>query len=133
MSSWKYSIKTIVRYAILQVPGVVILGILLWWFIELEFIQRGTAVLLILIWIVKEIILYHFLWEAYIPNSAITQDSLLNTPGKTLERLDPLGYVKIRGERWRGKALQENQIIPAGTKIVVVATDGLTVTVKPIE
>ena len=46
---------------------------------------------------------------------------------------DRQGLIKISGEVWSARALDENQVIPAGTAVDVMEIDGATAIVYPRE
>jgi membrane-bound ClpP family serine protease len=45
--------------------------------------------------------------------------------------MQPDGMVKIRGELWSARSISGN--IAGGTKIVVIARNGLKLSVRPVE
>jgi membrane-bound ClpP family serine protease len=49
--------------------------------------------------------------------------------GEALEDMQPDGMVKIRGELWSARSVSGN--IAGGTKVVVVARNGLKLSVRP--
>jgi membrane-bound serine protease (ClpP class) len=51
--------------------------------------------------------------------------------GEAIEDMQPDGLVKIRGELWSARSISGN--IAGGTKIVVVARNGLRLSVRPVE
>ncbi len=57
-----------------------------------------------------------------------SQKGMLGYTGTTMDNLDPNGYVKIRGEIWKARALNL-ETIPAGEKVIVQDVDGMTLLV----
>jgi membrane-bound ClpP family serine protease len=51
--------------------------------------------------------------------------------GETMEDMQPDGMVKIRGELWSARSVSGN--IAGGAKVVVVARNGLKLSVRPID
>jgi membrane-bound serine protease (ClpP class) len=51
--------------------------------------------------------------------------------GEAIEDMQPDGMVKIRGELWSARSISGN--IARGAKIVVVARNGLKLSVRPVE
>lgn len=57
--------------------------------------------------------------------------TLVGSRARVTKRLDPEGQVHVHGERW--KAVAEEGPIEVDEEVVVVARDGLTLTVEPSE
>ena len=57
-------------------------------------------------------------------------EGLVGAVGETVELLEPEGQVRVQGELWEARA---HQAIPAGTRVRVVALDGLTLEVETAE
>jgi membrane-bound serine protease (ClpP class) len=55
-------------------------------------------------------------------------EGLVGMAGEVVERLDPEGGVKVRGELWRARSPQPAKI---GEKVTVRGVDGLTLEVEP--
>jgi membrane-bound serine protease (ClpP class) len=55
--------------------------------------------------------------------------TLLGRVGEVREALDPRGSVFLAGERWTARSAGET--IVAGTAVLVMAVDGITLTVRP--
>jgi membrane-bound ClpP family serine protease len=69
-----------------------------------------------------------FVWRAYernIPNS------LIGSTGVAVDQLSPSGYVRINGELWRARVIENDSTIEKGETVVVKGVDGLTLTVIP--
>lgn len=61
-------------------------------------------------------------------------DALVGTSGVVLQEVTHLGgMVKLSGEEWSARALDESQAIPAGTMVDVVEIEGATAIVFPRE
>jgi membrane-bound serine protease (ClpP class) len=57
-------------------------------------------------------------------------ENLVGAVGTTVEPLEPKGHVRVQGELWEAHA---HQAVPAGTRVRVVALDGLTLEVETAE
>ena len=55
---------------------------------------------------------------------------LVGATGEAAERLDPSGHVRILGELWEARSSTE---LPPGARVRVVAVDGLTLEVEPVD
>jgi membrane-bound serine protease (ClpP class) len=56
-------------------------------------------------------------------------ERLIGATGEASERLAPSGRVRILGELWEAHSSSE---LPPGTRVRVVAVDGLTLEVEPV-
>jgi membrane-bound ClpP family serine protease len=127
----QYSKKTIVRYTLLQLPGLLLIVLLVilvkryfdfsWWF------MGG----IIVIWILKDIVLFPFVWRAYDWKSHEKSHSMLGLVGNAVDRLAPEGYVKVRGELWRAEVIDRDMVVEQNRAVRVEAIRGLTLLVRP--
>ena len=119
------------RYVLLQLPGLTALLLLLvvlesW--VDLPGWVLWTAPAG---WIVKDIFLFPFVWRAYLP-SLSEGDRLIGETGISKERLDPSGYIFIRGELWKAELESDQgvQSVEEGETVTVVGKDRLTLIVR---
>jgi membrane protein implicated in regulation of membrane protease activity len=101
----------------------------------LKLIQRWFAIpewlfwIFIAIWVVKDAILFPFVWRAY--DSVRPKDEkMLGARGIAKERLDPSGYVFVRGELWKAVLMKGSPTIEEGEGVLVHAKEGLTLVVQ---
>jgi membrane protein implicated in regulation of membrane protease activity len=83
-------------------------------------------------WIVKDALLFPFVWRAYDWNRTESTGSMIGAQGVARERLAPSGYIRIHGELWRAERLGEGPPIEAGQIVRVEKMEGLTVFVIPV-
>ncbi len=121
--------RVILRYALFQIPDlgalVAILLLLKWWLGLSPQLAWGLTVL----WLLKEIALFPFLWPACEPYPE-SGSHLIGAAGIAEERLAPTGYVRVEGELWRAKAMEEEAPIDKGEQITVQGVSGLTLLVR---
>lgn len=119
---------TVFRYALLQVPGTVLVlvaTVLLlkhtaWspWFVWAGF---GA-------WVLKDIILFFLVWPSY--RSSGGTDLMEGRKGRVVRSCRPEGTVEIYGALWKAVADDREQPLSSGTVIRVCGRDRLTLTVK---
>lgn len=85
--------------------------------------------IVLLIWIIKDILMFPFIWRSYDTSSDNKVHGLKGKKGTVTRRLDPEGYVRIGGELWRA-VLDDNGIAEKGESVVVISRTGVTVKVK---
>jgi membrane-bound ClpP family serine protease len=121
-----------VTYTLFQLPGLALVIALIviveqWvdlpgWFIWLS----------LLIWILKDAILFPFVWRAYDWSGKGHVHSMIGLRGEAKDRLDPSGYASVRGELWRAHVLKGHPAVQEGQPIQVCDIRGLTLLVRPV-
>jgi len=125
-----FSVNIILRYTLLQLPPLLIFLMLLSISGNHKFISDTIIIVLMVIWIVKDIIFYPFVWRSYDPATQHIRDKLIGMYGVAKENLEPAGYVKVRGELWKAQIKGDGQIINAGESVHVIGIDGLVLLVE---
>jgi membrane protein implicated in regulation of membrane protease activity len=127
-SGW--SIRTVVRYGLFQIPGFLILILVLMvvrrWLDLPAWFTWG----LLGFWLAKEIGSFFLLWRLYEPAPSKGTDFLIGTHGIAEERLAPRGYIRVRNELWKAEAMG-SRMIEKGETVHIRATRGLTLLVDP--
>ena len=57
-------------------------------------------------------------------------ENLIGATGEVMKPLAPVGQIRVLGELWEARSSLE---LPAGTAVRVVAVDGLTLDVEPVD
>jgi membrane protein implicated in regulation of membrane protease activity len=122
--------KILLRYVLLQLPSqaLVVLGLVVvrrWVDLPPWFFWSC-----IVCWILKDVILFPFVWRAYDWDRAGNADSMVGLRGTAVERLAPAGYVRVRGELWRAETLAARRPIKVGEPVTVLGSRGLTLLVE---
>ena len=126
-----WTIRILVRYILLQVPGTALLVLIL---IQLRnwFDLPAWSVLgLVAISVAKDVILFPFVWRAYDWDNQGEVHSMVGRRGIAKERLAPSGYIKIHGELWKAKVAGCSPPIEKGEAVRVEEMQGLTLLVRP--
>ena len=121
--------STLRRYLVLQVPGVLVAAVvasLLW---TSSAVSGWVALAAFAAWVVKDIVLYPFVKSAYETTVSSGADRLIGETATAATILQPNGRVRVRGEFWNAR-LQDGGRVDAGCRVVVVASDGLTLVVS---
>jgi membrane protein implicated in regulation of membrane protease activity len=126
----KWTVAILVRYTALQLLGLIVLvGILL--LVEPWLNLPAWCLWLIIgLWILKDAALFPLTWRAYDWDRTGNDPSLEGHYGIVHERLDPAGYVKIRGELWRAEIAKGDSPVEVGDQVRVLNLRGLTLLVK---
>ena len=115
------------RYSLLQLPG---LAILILMFILLQRwvnLPAWTVWTFISLWVIKDVILYFFVWRAYDTGDS---NPMIGSKGIAVDRLSPSGYVRIKRELWHAKVIESDSAIEKGETVTVRELDGLTLIVQ---
>jgi membrane protein implicated in regulation of membrane protease activity len=120
------------RYTLLNIPGLVavilIVIIIQHWVVLPAWLFWGV----IGFWIVKDALLFPFVWRAYDGERPGSFRSMIGERGIAKERLAPKGYVQIHGELWRAVKIDNGPPIEMGQSVKIVKMDGLTLFVEPV-
>jgi membrane-bound ClpP family serine protease len=127
MAQSPWSPGTLGKYILLQLPGFLLLIALLLLVLEWREFPRWLLWVVPGLWILKDLLLYRFVWRSYAPESP--PPAMVGLPGEARERIDPQGYVRIRGEFWLGELAPGSSPIEAGEKVQVCGQRGLTLIV----
>jgi membrane protein implicated in regulation of membrane protease activity len=121
------------KYALLQLPGFLLVALLLagavrWWGISTH-----VALCLLALWVLKDIALFPLLRVAYEPSGGQGgAEALVGARGVAKGPLAPTGYVLVGAEHWRAElASGDGETIPSGAPVRVRAVRGLTLIVDP--
>ncbi len=124
--------RTIVRYTLFQIPGLILLGLgvaaaVRWWNLSV-FIAYGMVV----VWIAKDVVMYPILRIAYEAGGSSGLDAIHGALGVVTQPLVPSGYVRLGSERWKAELVYGSETASVGSAIRVVELRGLTLIVEPV-
>ncbi len=131
MRSGRWSLATILKYALFQLPEIAVIAVILIFLEKWEVVSAWVAYGLIAVWIVKDVLLYPFLWKAYAFGSTKDANPMIGQVGFVKDRLAPTGMISVRGELWKARIVEDAQPIEKGRHVRVVSIDGLTLMVEP--
>ena len=120
------------RYILLNIPGlaaVILILIIIQHWVVLPLWLFGSV---IVVWIVKDAVLFPFVWRAYDWERPGRSRAMIGECGLAKEQLAPAGYVQIHGERWRAVKIDDGPPIEEGQPVRVKKMEGLTLFVVPL-
>ncbi|MFQ5801609.1 MAG: NfeD family protein [Candidatus Methylomirabilales bacterium] len=121
------------KYLLLQIPGWALAAVGLSLLRRWVDLPLWAAVGLFLLWVIKDLILFPFIRQAYESNGKGGTKRLIGARGIAEERLAPSGYVRVAGELWQAEIVQSDEPIPKGSPVRVRAVRGLTLLIQPEE
>ena len=119
------------RYLLYQVPGWILVGSVLAFLVRGWDLSVPAALLLLAIWLAKDLALYPLLRRSYAGGHLDGVEHLIGILGTARDRLAPDGYVRIGAELWRAEVSQEHAPVEAGATVRVRSVRGLTLEVEP--
>jgi membrane protein implicated in regulation of membrane protease activity len=121
--------RTLRKYVLFQIPGIVLVGLLLIGLRAAELLPTVTAVLFFFGWCAKDALMYRFVRSAYEPGPPHGTAALVGMRGVVVDDLDPKGSVRLGAEHWTARPAGGVSSLSRGSLIRVVSVDGFTVTV----
>lgn len=122
--------KIIIRYSLFQIPSLLIVTLLVFTVNHWYILDNAIIVMIILFWILKDILIFPFVWKAYSHKDRDKSKTILNQHGVAVDTINPKGFVKINGEIWQAELVEPNDPINQGQPIEVVEIDGLKLKVR---
>lgn len=132
MNRRMWSKRVLRRYALLQVPGGLFILVILFMLHRVTDLAPSLLLLILIIWVVKDIVLFPFVWKAYDSGDPSDFHSMIGMTGVATERLQGTGYITVRGELWQARPMEGDMIIQKGDLVQVCGIDGLMLYVKPL-
>ena len=131
MGKRRWSRRVVIKYSLLQLPALVFLALILH-LIRL-WVQMPAWLIwgMVGLWIVKDMMLFPFVWRSYDQNRLGDANSMVGLHGIVKDRLAPSGYVEVHGELWRAEVMQGAPFVESGGGVRVKEIRGLTLIVQP--
>lgn len=120
---------TLVRYCLLQVPGLLFLLALLGFAVGRDWIGGPAAATVVALWVLKDAVLYPWYRPSLEDGPRVTTDALVGEHAVVTRRLAPTGQVRLRQEWWRAQAADAAPLEP-GTTVRIVGARGLVLIVS---
>jgi len=120
----------LIRYALFQIPDTLILILALWGLNAWAALPSPAICGAIVLWLLKDVALFPFVWRAYQHGFADARDALIGAEGIAEEKLDPSGYIRVHGVLWRATVKDPGRVVQKGERVEVDGVDGLLLTVR---
>ena len=119
------------RYILLSIPAVVLIILVLILAQQWINIPIWFSLTFIFMWLLKDTILFPFVWRAYDWEKSGRSQSMIGKQGIARERLAPSGYVLVQGELWKAERAEAGRPIESGEFVRIVKMKGLKLFVIP--
>ena len=123
-------IRAIIKYVLLQIAGLILLIIALTVFNKFIKVPIWLMVVIISVWIAKDIALFAKVWKAYDSNHPNQMELLIGMAGIVMDQLNSVVYVKVKGELWKAEITDPRFPVKNGDKIKVNGFKGMKLTVE---
>jgi membrane-bound ClpP family serine protease len=125
-----WSARVVLRYALLQVPFTALVIVVLIWVRKWVDLPVWFICGLVAFLVIKDIVLFPFVWRAYDPDSPALTNPMEGARGIAINDLHFSGYVEIGAERWQAEVIAGNSPIRRGQRVRVHGIRGLTLLVQ---
>ncbi|MFZ0241163.1 MAG: NfeD family protein [Desulfobacterales bacterium] len=125
------TLQVVRRYALIQLPGLLLLILLILLVNRLWLsIPSWMGLAIVALAVIKDVILFPLTWRAYAAGDPNDPSVMIGRRGKVISRLDPEGYVQVQGELWRAEADEGDRPVEKGRSVTVAGRDGLKLFVR---
>lgn len=126
----RLTVPVAVRYFLLQTPGWGLAVLLAWLLPGVVSIDRWLAWTMVGAWVVKDFLLLPLLWPFYVSDPPSSAHSPVGARGVAVERLAPVGYIRVGSELWRAELESGHEPVERGAAVRIVAMHELTLRVR---
>lgn len=117
----------IVLASLLDDAAIALLVLLILWFLKIP-ISLPVIIFLVLLFIVTVLIMHRLVIPALHKKVTTGSEGMIGLIGDVIEPLAPDGIIRVSGEYWKARAVDES--IVAGEQVEIVGLDGLVLKVK---
>jgi membrane protein implicated in regulation of membrane protease activity len=117
-------------YLLLQIPDTVLAIVVLSVLHEWAGLSTRWALALLILWTVKNLLVYPLVQEAFAPSRATGFEALPGRSVSVIEALAPRGRVRVDGELWWAEIPPQAEAVPQGSTVIVRGRRGLTLLVE---
>ena len=122
--------RTFWSYLLLQIPDTVLAIVVLSVLHEWAGLSTRWALALLVLWTLKNVLVYPLLRQAFAPSRATGLEALLGRSVSVVEALAPRGRVRMDGELWWAEIPSQAEVVPQGSTVIVRGCRGLTLQVE---
>lgn len=123
--------RVYVRYGLLMVPEALALALILIFARRWALIPFWLIGIIVFLWLVKDMIMFPFVWRAYDSNRPGFTRPAIGERGIAHEPLMPTGYIRVGGELWLAEKIGNGPPVQKGEFVRVTKMEGLKLYVVP--
>ena len=121
------------RYFLLQIPGWVLVAMVLFGLRDWIGISLGWAITLYALYVVKDFVLFPFLRSAYDTSTTTGIARLVGQTAVVKQTLAPKGLVVVGGELWKAILAPGQDPIAQGRRVQIESARGMVLVVRADE
>lgn len=126
-----WNARVLLRYWLLQLPATALLILILVLLKDRLQIPGWAVWSIVAIWVMKDALLYPLVWRSYDVAYPVTAHAMEGEYGVATERIDPTGYVRVRGELWSAELMDGAPPVDKGERVVVEMRRDFILLVRP--
>ncbi len=126
-----WNARVLLRYWLLQLPATALLILILVLLRDRLEIPGWVVWSIVAIWVMKDALLYPLVWRSYDVAYPVTANAMEGAYGVATERIDPTGYVRVRGELWSAELMDGAPPIDKGERVLVEMRREFVLLVRP--
>lgn len=125
--------NVIIKYALIHLVELALLALVLVVIRLFVDIPVWLIITVIVLSIVKDIVLFPKVWRAYASGDRGPMRELIGLEAAVIDPLDPVGFVRVRGELWKAEVGDQAHPAAKGDRARVVGIKGMTLIVEKID
>jgi membrane protein implicated in regulation of membrane protease activity len=132
MENRRWSSKILLRYFLLQLPGIFFIAALIILLYVINAVSFQVIWIVLAVWVIKDIALYPLVWKSYDLSPNAGKYQMIGQRGVALEAINPAGYILVKGESWSARLKNKKSVIREDDPVYVCDVQGLTLIVRPL-
>ncbi len=122
--------RTLLKYCLIQLPEIAVVVLIILLVRQWIDIPLWLGCSLVIFWVAKDVVLYPFVWRSYEWGTKKDTNPMNGLSGIAKDRLDPSGFIFVRGELWKARVIEGDVVIEKGEAVLVKGRRGLTLLVE---
>lgn len=132
-SGERWNSRILTTYILLQLPALFIIASIMIFLYHWSNLAGWIVWAVIGVWLTKDIVLFPFVWPAFDFKRRRGANEIIGEHGWTVDRLNPSGYVRMRGELWKAELANHSLPVGRNSPIKVINLRGLTLIVEGVQ
>lgn len=130
----RMQVKPLTRYALLQILSWALVLLVVLLLLRWGWINTTAAAVVIVLWLVKDVLLYPLYLPALAAESAVSPgvEAMVGRAGHCRTEVNGRGMIEVQGERWLARSADGTRIAP-GLRVEVVGHDGMILQVRVVD